>query len=97
MIMVVGEGTRATSNKKKLQGGNGRQKMTLTQEQARSLQFRDSTLSEIHRRGEEMNMRTYRDWKGKKKKMKLDFMSVISRKRREIQEEIKNRDTDEKK
>ena len=44
-----------------------------------------------------MNMRTYRDWKGKKKKMKLDFMSVISRKRREIQEEIKNRDTDEKK
>lgn len=87
MIMVVGEGTRATSNKKKLQEGNGRQKMTLTQEQARSLQFRDSTLSEIHRRGEEMNMRTYRDWnkgRGKKKKMKLDIMSVISRKRREI-------------
>lgn len=36
---------------------------------------------------------------GKKqtKKMKLDFMSVIPRRRREIQEEIKNRDTDEKK
>ena len=36
---------------------------------------------------------------GKKKttkKMKLDSMSVIPKKRREIQEEIKNRDTDEK-
>ena len=41
--------------------------------------------------------RKYRDWnKGRKKKMKLDSMSVIPRKRREIQEEIKNRDTDEK-
>lgn len=28
--------------------------------------------------------------------MKLDSMSVIPKKRREIQEEIKNRDTDEK-
>ena len=44
-----------------------------------------------------MKMRTQRDWnKGRKKKMKLDSMSVIPRKRREIQEEIKNRDTDEK-
>ena len=38
---------------------------------------------------------TFRD--GCKYEMKLDFMSVIPRRRREIQEEIKNRDTDEKK